>query len=51
MDSLAQREEIWNRFMADPNWLGPRAESERNGPLIQSITNSFLQPTGFSPMQ
>lgn len=50
-DSLAQREEIWNRFMADPNWLGPRAESERNGPLIQSITNSFLQPTGFSPMQ
>lgn len=50
-DSLAQREEIWNRFMADPEWLRPRAESEKNGPLVQSITNSFLQPTVFSPMQ
>lgn len=50
-ESMAEREEVWNRFMADPKWLVPRAESERNGPLIQTITNTFLQPTAFSPLQ
>ncbi|MBH1973513.1 MAG: NIPSNAP family protein [Rhodobacteraceae bacterium] len=50
-ESLAERETVWNRFMSDPEWLGPRAKSEANGPLVQSITNSFLQPTAFSPLQ
>ncbi|WP_116131415.1 NIPSNAP family protein [Tropicimonas sp. IMCC34043] len=50
-DSMADREEKWNKFMRDPNWLGPRAESEKNGPLISEIVNSFLEPTAFSPLQ
>lgn len=50
-ESMAAREVIWVRFMSDPAWLVPRAESERNGPLIQRITNSFLQPTAFSSLR
>jgi hypothetical protein len=47
-DSLAEREKKWNGFMADPEWQAKRAESERDGPIVASISNSFLQPTGFS---
>ncbi|EUC00008.1 NIPSNAP family containing protein [Rhizobium sp. CF080] len=50
-ESMAEREEKWATFMKDPNWLTPRAESEKNGPLISKIVNSFLKPTAFSPMQ
>ena len=34
--------------MADPEWLAKRAESEKDGPIIASITNLILQPTAFS---
>jgi len=38
----------WNKFIVDPEWVSKRAESERDGPIIASITNMFLQPTAFS---
>lgn len=50
-DSLADRERIWGGFMADPEWVARRSESERDGPIIASITNSFLQPTAFSAVR
>ncbi len=50
-DSLADREGKWSRFMADPEWITKRAESERDGPIIASITNAFLQPTAFSSVK
>lgn len=50
-DSLADRERKWTGFMADPEWIAKRAESERDGPIIASITNAFLQPTGFSSVK
>lgn len=50
-ESLAERERIWNGFMADPEWISKRSESERDGPIIASITNAFLQPTGFSSVK
>jgi hypothetical protein len=37
--------------MSDPEWLTKRAESERDGPIISSIKNMFLQPTAFSAVQ
>lgn len=36
---------------SDPEWLAKRAESERDGPIIASIKNMFLQPTAFSAVQ
>ncbi len=50
-ESLAERETKWNAFMADPEWIAKRAESERDGPIVAKITNSFLQPTSFSSVK
>ena len=50
-ESLAEREKKWNTFASDPEWLSKRAESERDGPLVASIKNMFLQPTSFSAVK
>ena len=50
-DSLAQREESWNAFVADKEWLAIRTETEKNGPLVSSITNSILAPTAYSRLR
>ena len=50
-ESLAEREKIWNGFMSDPEWISKRAETERNGPIVASISNSILQPTAFSGLK
>ena len=50
-ESMAEREQKWNLFQADAEWLEKRRQSEANGQLISSFSNSFLQPTAFSKMQ
>jgi hypothetical protein len=50
-ESLADRERRWSAFMADPEWISKRAESENAGPLVESFSNTILQPTGFSPLK
>ena len=50
-DSMAERERIWNAFAADPAWLSARAETEKDGQIVETITNSFLQPTAFSSVK
>ncbi|WP_458095220.1 NIPSNAP family protein [Roseomonas sp. WA12] len=49
--SLAERETKWNAFQADPEWIAKRAETEKNGAIVASITNLMLQPTGFSAVK
>ena len=48
---LAERERVWGGFMADPEWLKARAETERNGPIVANIANTILAPTAFSKMK
>jgi NIPSNAP len=48
---MAERERIWNGFMADPEWLQKRAETEKNGPIVASVDNSFLAPTAYSKLK
>lgn len=50
-ESLAQREEIWQQFKIDPAWLEALAESEKEGVLVKQISNSFMTPTAYSPLQ
>jgi NIPSNAP len=50
-DSLAEREQKWNAFMSDPEWLAKRAESERDGQIIQTLSNQLLAPTAFSAVK
>ena len=41
----------WNKFATDPEWIAKRAESEKDGPIVASINNMFLQPTAFSAVK
>lgn len=50
-ESLAQREEVWGKFKSDPAWLAALAETEKDGPLVKQISNSFMTPTSYSPLQ
>ena len=50
-ESLAERELKYNAFMADPEWLAVRAETEKDGPINARIANSFLTPTDFSKIK
>jgi hypothetical protein len=50
-ESLAEREKKWNAFQADPQWIAARGETEKDGPILASVSNSFLQPTSFSSVR
>ena len=50
-ESLADRDKKWAAFQADPEWIAKRAETEKNGPLVQSFSNQFLKPTSFSSVK
>jgi hypothetical protein len=50
-ESLAEREKKWNAFQADPQWIAARGETEKDGPILASVSNSFLQPTSFSSVK
>ena len=40
----------WEAFRADLEWQMVKAESEKDGPVVQSVTSSFLEPTDFSAL-
>ena len=50
-ESLADREKKWDAFQNDEEWLSKRAETEKNGTLVASVSNSILQPTSFSSVK
>ena len=50
-DDLARREEAWEAFRVDEEWVAAREKSEERGPLIEGITNEIWVPTDFSPLQ
>lgn len=48
---MAEREQKWDAFLKDPEWLKVRTETEKNGPLFSHVSNSLLTPTSFSKLQ
>ena len=48
-ESMADREAKWSAFQADPDWLKVREESERDGPLLDRVRNTFMRLTPYSP--
>jgi hypothetical protein len=50
-ESMAARERLFGAFMTDPEWLAKRAETEKDGQIVASITSMFLQPTSFSAVK
>ena len=49
--NLAERDEKWNAFQSDPDWIAARAESEKDGPIIGHVTNYILTPTAYSKVK
>jgi hypothetical protein len=45
---MAEREQKWGAFVSDPEWIEKRAQTERDGPLVEQIENLFLAPTAYS---
>ncbi len=50
-EDMGQRDKAWAAFLADSDRQKAFAESERDGPLVQSITNQIMRPTPYSPLQ
>jgi len=50
-ENMAHREKAWNSFQADPEWIKVAQESEKDGPIVQNITNMLLKPTPYSNMK
>ncbi|MFQ6075780.1 MAG: NIPSNAP family protein [Candidatus Bathyarchaeia archaeon] len=48
---MAHKEEAWNAFITDPEWIKARQETEREGPLVERVVNLLLRPTPYSPLQ
>lgn len=41
----------WNAFHDDPEWKAVKADSEKNGALVDHIDSYFMDPTGYSAMK
>jgi NIPSNAP len=50
-NSLAEREEKWAKFQADPEWNKARSESEKDGPIVANVISEILTPTAFSSLK
>jgi NIPSNAP len=48
---LGHLEAAWKDFGSDPEWQEVVSTSEKDGPIIASITNMVLRPTQYSPLQ
>lgn len=49
--SMAEREQKWTAFQADPEWTDCRRRSEQDGPILASVSNALLAPTAFSSVR
>ena len=50
-ESLAEREKKWAAFQSDPEWISKRAETERDGPIVATLSSQLLEPTAFSSVK
>jgi hypothetical protein len=48
-DSMADREQKWTSFQADPAWHQVRSETEAAGPIVDHVVNAFMRLTPYSP--
>ena len=50
-ESLKERERKWTAFLADPDWIKARANSEKDGPILANAASQILVPTAFSSVK
>jgi hypothetical protein len=49
--SKAAADTSWKAFRDDPDWKAVRAESEKDGPLVDKVESVYLSSTDYSPMK
>lgn len=49
--SMEARKKAWDGFRNDPDWKKARAESERDGKIVEKVESVFLTPTDYSPLK
>jgi hypothetical protein len=49
--SREEAKKNWDAFHDDPEWKKVKAESEKNGPLVDHIDNYFMDPMNYSALQ
>ena len=49
--SKEEQPKRWNAFANDPEWTKAKNESEREGPLVAKVEQTFLAPTDYSPVK
>jgi hypothetical protein len=50
-ESLEERQRVWGEFVVDPEWVKVRDESEKDGIIVDTVSNMLLAPTSFSPLK
>ena len=50
-ESLADRDKKWAAFQADPEWIAKRAETEKDGAIVNNVSNQLLVPTPYSSVK
>jgi len=45
------REKSWAAFQADPEWIKVKADSEKDGKVVDKVVSQFLNPTDYSPIK
>jgi hypothetical protein len=50
-ESFEERLQKFDTFLKDPERIRVFAESEKNGPIVENVSNALLRPTAFSPMK
>jgi len=46
-NDMAEREQRWNAFQADPEWIAARGKSEAEKPIVARIACELLAPCAF----
>ncbi len=45
------RDTSWKAFQSDPDWVKAKADSEKNGVLVNKVDQVFMTPTDYSPIK
>jgi hypothetical protein len=49
--SKEARDASWKAFDADPDWAKAKADSQKDGPLVEKVEQTFMTPTDYSPLK
>lgn len=41
----------WKDFSQDADWKAAKAETEKNGKLVQKVESTYMNPTDYSPIK